>query len=1315
MKNIKLTKILAFFMAVLMILPMIPTMDLTVFAEGNYDFSGDIGRTATFNKYFPVPVYHELPTNVTNPVFGNQCYQLGYNDFMPTVPEPTEDDASDGAFVPQSGTIDDVQAAMAKITMVIDDWYYNAEYDLLWYKVKVIEGDTVQKLEENPWVFHDKVKNSVGENSLVLGEKYDILQDATFVNRVGYFVKGTIRLYNTKFEVYEYMAPPTEVYVAYSFIYNDEWYYWLAGDGFNGGRFCIVKAEDVSFIFNSIINTKVKLKDLSISVDLYLDPKVDINDFVTTGAGAFDGIYKVTDVYYSVQKNILFYSIAPCEYMEWPEEFVAYTYISADLLEETDAGILYPIVDFTNPAPIMSYTSYVQPRSAIFGARSGATSAVTRASSGDTNALKMDKDVKDNGNGTYTITLEAYTTGTVKVTKVSKPMDIVLVLDQSGSMAYCINCGTSSWNSNSTCNKATVTYKEVSENFSSNTEYYIKNGDNYTRVYYCRTCGECYTQAHSDSWWEHNVSGTRVTDTIYVKSGASHVSRLDALKDAVSAFVTEVNEKAKGLDGQYGTDDDVRHRIAIVGFASQNSNGYNTEILSVSGNNSGNVGVRYNNLGTTHYQNALQDVTTQAGRTMLDNAIDALEAEGATQSNLGMQIAENIYSNNSVDLSKRNRITIMFTDGTPTTQSSFSETVAEGAINSAYTQKNTYGATVYTVGVFDGADASNPTSLPSYTNTGSNRENRYMHLVSSNYPNARGINNGETGGINEDVSDTQSYYMSASSTEALNNIFVAMGENVQGSTPIELDSETVVKDIITPQFTLPANATDVSVLQYDCLSYNSTTGAATWAEQGSAISDSAVTIDRDNHAVDVKGFDFAHNFVAEEPRTEDGGDGERNFRGRKLVIVFTIEPHSDFLGGDGVATNGAESGIYSKGECIANFTPGSVSVPLKDIKTELTEKHIYYGNTVDLTDILDLLVDLEGENQDVRIDVDGVFNAYVDLLYTIKLNDNTIATYYVPAGEVWGSDKCVWTDKTTTSTQVLLQDYLATSDTSFEVTCQMTSINKTSNKKTTAPNSEWVYVYYPTLYFKDSVQKYRDQLVNPDGTAYSNINEFMDAHWDSVQWKHGTTLSTAVTMEGTAPTLSLTFDYATGAFTDNKMNSTKDVPVNVTVKINDVVINDVATFIHMTCSKDNCAYPISDEEFIVHVVGALTTLTIKKVGHNSADPNQTFLFNVVGKDADNNDINVTVTVHEDGSVTIAGLIIGNTYSVTEIVSWSWRYNFKSWSFTDGTTSISGTKNDASITLGESGNVITFTNERPIDKWLDGDSWLDNLFSLFVKK
>ena len=112
----------------------------------------------------------------------------------------------------------------------------------------------------------------------------------------------------------------------------------------------------------------------------------------------------------------------------------------------------------------------------------------------------------------------------------------------------------------------------------------------------------------------------------------------------------------------------------------------------------------------------------------------------------------------------------------------------------------------------------------------------------------------------------------------------------------------------------------------------------------------------------------------------------------------------------------------------------------------------------------------------------------------------------------------------------------------------------------------------------------------------------------------------------------------------------------------------------------------------------LTTLTIQKKGWEAIDENQTFVYRVQGTDAyTKGKVDLTVTVHGNGKTTICNLPTGN-YQITEITSWSWRYN--------------PAQNDVTVELKEA-KTVTFTNIRAVKgdggrwRWLDGNSWADN--------
>lgn len=211
-----------------------------------------------------------------------------------------------------------------------------------------------------------------------------------------------------------------------------------------------------------------------------------------------------------------------------------------------------------------------------------------------------------------------------------------------------------------------------------------------------------------------------------------------------------MEEKAKGADGTLGTEDDISHRIAVVGFASKSGYGDNTELLSIAGSNSGSVGVAYHNITDQNLKDVLQKVDTSAGQTMVSNAIDALAASGATRTDLGLDMAQRILSANPVQPNeKRSRVVIVFTDGAPTSFNGFEKDVADNAITYAGTIKTT-GATVYTIGIFAGANAVSAGTEPSGDLDQNSKSmnsacNWFMQQVSSNNGTPR----------------TPSYYLSA--------------------------------------------------------------------------------------------------------------------------------------------------------------------------------------------------------------------------------------------------------------------------------------------------------------------------------------------------------------------------------------------------------------------------------------------------------------------------------------------------------------------------------------------------------------------------
>lgn len=220
------------------------------------------------------------------------------------------------------------------------------------------------------------------------------------------------------------------------------------------------------------------------------------------------------------------------------------------------------------------------------------------------NGLILNKEaIYDEATGKTKITLEAYTTGTVTTSSKSTPVDVVLVLDESGSMADKIN-----------------QYTKVYELYSSK-DYYVKSGDSYIKVSWCN--GGLFG-SHDDGWYTggHFVIhwGTRYDPmTSATDTNSSHVQFYEASATSMSknaALVAAAKEFANKVYNDAVTNE-VDHRISVIGF---------------SGNNASEIKVGL----TNDIRNNLTDVT---------NAIDGLKTNGGTYIEDGLANAETAFRN----------------------------------------------------------------------------------------------------------------------------------------------------------------------------------------------------------------------------------------------------------------------------------------------------------------------------------------------------------------------------------------------------------------------------------------------------------------------------------------------------------------------------------------------------------------------------------------------------------------------------------------------------------------------------------------------
>lgn len=949
--------------------------------------------------------------------------------------------------------------------------------------------------------------------------------------------------------------------------------------------------------------------------------------------------------------------------------------------------------------------------------------------------MQVSKTATRNDDGTYTITLEAYATGSQVTSTITEdiPTDIILVLDQSGSMAdkmsqFDFRPYTGKSNNdyfylrhNGAVNPnlyhkledgkyatvsvtKTTTYRELNNlpNYKRNSECYWKYRDNlyemvddeYKKVEldseyvffladyrYTYTFADgtnvvsdgdstkpnfgihgplytpnadgnstVYTYTYTDKDGVMQTIGTSTgrntkptNFTLYERyQGVGTTTRLQALKDAVAGFVDSVEQKAAGPDGKLGTEDDINHRVAVVGFASKSGNGNNTELLSIRGTNSGSVGVAYNSISNQNLKDVLQSMDTADGQYMVGAAITALAANGATRTDLGMDMAQRILTANPVpNGEKRNRVVIVFTDGSPTDSNGFELGVANDAINKATAIKNS-GATVYSIGIFEGADANSAGTKPTedYSDSGffgPNYTTAQMSAACNWFMQNLSSNNGTV--------LYPSYYLSASDSDSLNSIFQQISQQIQeGGSATTLGASAIVKDVISPYFQLPKGATanDITLKTY---AYGN---GGTWTENPGAMGAQATV--KPNGELEVTGFDFSENWCG----TETDANGNVTYRGNKLVISFTVQPKEGFLGGNEVPTN-SNAGVYEDSSATEPkfvFPVPTVDVPIQDVTVTAEDKNVYLLGDVTADDLKNgATVEVGGIELALNEPNYGLQDwqtAFVDITVAVKDKDGNA----IPSG---GLNNL--TDDTTYT---------------IEVTVAPNTVGIVEGKTGKNEPGAKINVFKPELTFKDS-----------EGYYGADVPELSD-NLTKTEWKRGTTLDTAVTMIGAKPELDFTYTPEAGKIDNNKINTKQDVPVAATVKIRTENVNGHTTFKHQDCTPA-CSWTepttAGDPAFLIHV--KTCTLTINKTGGAG---NESYVFDVYKDGTKYSE----VTIWGNGTEELVELPVG-TYTIQENTGWSWRYTP---AYGDGAT-LNATNPNGSITCTNTANDKIY--------WLNGFS------------
>ncbi|MCF2567766.1 VWA domain-containing protein [Mediterraneibacter glycyrrhizinilyticus] len=571
--------------------------------------------------------------------------------------------------------------------------------------------------------------------------------------------------------------------------------------------------------------------------------------------------------------------------------------------------------------------------------------------------LFMGKTATLQDDGTYTIQLEAFSTGESTTVMTQTPTDIVLVLDVSGSMEENFTyVSGQEWTSVTDTVASTpddayhhcpdgsyspITWTETGSILGFGRYRYVCDNCRASRKWDSPTLvNRIPGEGDDDSWnlW-------RYTDIERTEE------KMVALKEAVNSFLSGVADRNENIG-----ETDQQHRVSIVKFASETTR---------------------NTIGNDRDWNGYNYTQTIAGMTTvtddslssLTGAVDALTPGGATAADKGLDMAQSILNNNSTD-SSRNKVVVLFTDGEPTYGSSFSSAVANDAVATAKELKDS-GATIYTIGLFSGAD-------PSDT---SERSNAYMNGVSSNYPAATSYTNLGSGSNN-------GYYKTVSATGSLVDIFEEIEDSIS-TTTVTLTDEAELRDILNTGFVL----TDASEVTVQTDNYSGRDRAGNRVFAGNPQNYNAAAINRENNTIKVSGFDFSKEYLIDGD-TPDDSDFTAAKQGRKLIITITnVEATDDAVTNDLISTNNAASGIYENSDA---STPFAV---FEQPQTQLSSKAyvVDYAKEISTADI---------PNSVTNLSVDGM-KKFTSSVTSLNKGENGLsygtatADSYTPATTNW--------------------------------------------------------------------------------------------------------------------------------------------------------------------------------------------------------------------------------------------------------------------------------------------------------------------------
>lgn len=829
--------------------------------------------------------------------------------------------------------------------------------------------------------------------------------------------------------------------------------------------------------------------------------------------------------------------------------------------------------------------------------------------------------------GKYKIRLEAYAKGKVQ-TGVAKDLDIVLVLDQSGSMAY-------------------------------------------------------------------NFDGDR--------TWVDEEKRQYAMKQAVNNFIDDVYENSTGLTSET--------RVGVVTF------GTNSDVL-----------------------NSLISIKNYSNYQQLKANINGLpdSPSGATNVAAGMDSAQDMLSASN----GREKVVIVFTDGVPTEERDFDISVANNAIATAKSMKDT-NTKIYSVGIFYGANPEQlygPTKhslgwfdineepctgeVGSKWNTSLDSSwfsdvteqdipagNRFLNYISSNFDNTT-----EIGIVRDDDTilevgffgytitknferSSSDFYKTADNANELNNIFEQISEDISSSS-IDLGSEAIMTDTLSDYFEF----SKTNKIECWTETYNANNK---WTKDSSTT---GIISNKNGNKLYVTGFDYSANYVLEE-------DVDGKPTGKRLVVEFYVEPKDGFIGGNAVPTNNlSQSGIFLENQTVENFPYPKVDVDINYF-VESTDLGMHIGDNWNdfekfiLNDDDKVAYKTDNSIDDpFKLNEHPYANDFVTITYTIKDGDTEVGKYVINPNDTKGT----WTKNSNIDTT----KYTNTKNFTIEVSVTTTEDQIDNAQDNITPKSSIsdnldskLYIFVPNLNTTDDTLFLNDREVNL--TDY--VTSSADVDWtcnDSKLNENLTELNKIKNTLGNKPTLIYEFKIKD----ESKINFSPDkigiYEVDLKVKNGNVDITKYSHFTHDNTLNQCEANPCGNPHYFLKVEAGSITITksFDNANYDYTDGNPIFIFKVTDDNGNSYYQNVKFEKNDDNDKlvgVIEGLGVGK-YQIEELESLRFEESNFGWSYTDGTY----TNNTKDIMLNKENRhaYARFTNEVKSSKYDSDNDIIVNEFT-----